>query len=282
MSRQKLSAVIMTLNEEALLQRCLDSLKFADQVLVVDSGSSDGTLDIARRNGADIVFQPWLGWSQQRNFSGRTAKFDWVLMLDADEVVTDKLRLSILEALGRDPSPRDAFAMDRRAEFMGALLPNMKRRSKLMGFCRLYNRLYSAYDETQSVHEEVLVPGNCHLLDGYLLHWRQVDIAALITQNNRYTTLEADLFDSRGVRPSIHRLIFRPIARFGWCYFVCGAYKLGMRGFLYSVLKAMFDFMTDAKLWELHQSPVEPAQHVARHLPAAMTDPQKKEFDLAS
>jgi glycosyltransferase involved in cell wall biosynthesis len=281
MSRQKLSVVIMTLNEEELLQRCLDSVTFADQILLVDSGSTDGTIDIARRNGADIIVQPWLGWPQQRNFCNRSAKYDWVLMLEADEVVTDELRQSIQQALAGDPDPRDGFAVDRRGEIMGAMLPNMKRKSKLLGFCRLYNRLHSRYDDSQSVHEDIIVEGKCHLLNGYLLHWRPTDITSLVNQNNRYSSMEAKLFDSQDIKPTISKVIFRPILRFGWCYFVCGGYKLGMRGFIYSALKAIFDFLAYSKLWELHQTPLKPEYDMSKKIPAPSA-PREKAYELAS
>jgi (heptosyl)LPS beta-1,4-glucosyltransferase len=281
MSRHKLSVVIMTLNEEELLQRCLDSVTFADQILLVDSGSTDGTIDIARRNGADIIVQSWLGWPQQRNFCLRNAKYDWVLMLEADEVVTNKLRQSIEEALAGNPDPRDGFAVDRRGEIMGALLPNMKRQSKLIGFCRLSNRLHSWYDDSRSIHEDVIVEGKCHLLKGYLLHWRSSNITDLVNQNNRYSSMEAKVFDGKGVKPSVLKVITRPIMRFGWCYFVCGGYKLGMRGFVYSALKAIFDFLTYSKLWELHQTPLKPEQDMSKQIPTRSA-PREKEFELAS
>jgi glycosyltransferase involved in cell wall biosynthesis len=176
MARQKLSIVIIAMNEEKILQRCLNSCKLADQILVVDSGSTDATVDIARRNGADVIVQPWLGYPQQRNFGAEQARHDWILMLDADEVVTDELWESILDTLDRDPDPRDGFAVDRRAEIMGALLPDMRRKSKLLGNCRLYNRLHSAYDNNKIVHEEVIVSGKTHLLKSILLHYRESDL----------------------------------------------------------------------------------------------------------
>jgi glycosyltransferase involved in cell wall biosynthesis len=266
MSRQKLSVVIMTLNEELLLQRCLNSVKFADQILVVDSGSSDSTLDIARRNGADTIIQPWLGWPRQRNFCNQQAKYDWILMLEADEVVTDELRSSIIDALSNNPDPRDGFAIDRRGEIMGALLPNIKRKSRLMGYCRMYNRLHSKYNEDEFVHENLIIVGKSHLLNGMLLHWRQSDISFLIDQNNRYATLEAKMLDGMGIRPSILKILLMPILRFGWCYIVCGGYKLGTRGLIYSSMKGIFDFLTYSKLWELHQPPVNPSYDVEKYI----------------
>jgi len=265
-NRQKFSVVIITFNEEQLIQRCLNSCLFADQVLVVDSESTDATVAIARRNGADVIVQPWLGYPQQRNFGGRQVKYDWILMLDADEVVTDELRQSIIDTLHQNPNPKDGFAVDRRAEFMGALLPNMRRKSKLLEHCRLYNRLHSAWDEKKIVHEDIIILGKTHLLNGALLHCREADLAFIINQNNKYSNMEADFLSKAGIRPSIFRMVTKPIARFVWCYFVCGAYKVGIRGFIYSSLKAFFDFLVYIKLWELYSSPVKPAHDVRNYI----------------
>jgi (heptosyl)LPS beta-1,4-glucosyltransferase len=265
MLNHKLSIVIITMNEEAVLQRCLNSCKLADQILVIDSGSTDATVDIARRNGADVIVQPWLGYPQQRNFGAKNARHDWILMLDADEVVTDELWRSILDTLESNPDPRDGFIVDRRGEIMGALLPDMRRNPKRRGDIRFYNRHHSAYDESRIVHEEVVPPGERHMLKGILLHYRESELQFIIAQNNKYTDMEAQMLSDAGERASLYKILYKPLVRFCWCYFACRAYKLGMRGFIYSSLKAFFDFLTYAKLWELHRSPARPAYDVRQY-----------------
>src|SRR3954447_23349753 len=140
MAAAPITFVILTKNEEAFIERCLASVAWADEALVLDSGSTDRTREIARSLGASVYEQPWLGWVPQRQAGIALARNDWVLILEADEIVSDELRDGICAVMASSPEPRDGYVVDRRDEFFGQLFPNMRRAALRRTFVRLFNR----------------------------------------------------------------------------------------------------------------------------------------------
>jgi len=263
---QRASAIILTHNEEALIERCVKSARFADEVVVIDCGSEDQTCALAERAGAKVIYQDWLGWSAQRNRGAEAAANDWVMVIEADEVISAELEASLLRVLSAPMDPRDGYTVDRRGDFLGVLLPNETRRLKQRTFVRLYNRRHSRYDIEQLVHEEVRVPGRMIPLDGVLLHWRGQTFGEIASVFNRYATTEAEMLDRAGVRATPGRILGRTIARFLWVYVWRGAFRVGVRGLLYALLKANSETLQYGKLWE--------RQHVTRatiHPPLGLT-----------
>ncbi len=245
-----LSVVIMTKNEAQFIGRCIRSVRWADEVLVIDSGSSDDTKEIAASLGANVFEQPWLGFSKQRNRGAALAQHDWVLFLDADEVATPELSASLQEVLRGPLDARNAYALDRRGDFLGVLLPNESRPSKRRSFVRLYNRKESAYDTAMNVHEEVRFPGVSIPVEGVLLHWNGHTVDEFVGLFNRYATLEAAELDRLGKRATAADIAVKPVLRFLWSYVARGGFRLGTRGLMHSLLKATSDFIRYAKLWE--------------------------------
>lgn len=266
-----LSAVIMTKNEAHKIGRCISSVAWADEVLVIDSGSTDATREIAESLGARVTQQPWLGFSAQRNRGAELARYDWIFYIDADEIVSRELAESVKGVMRGTPEPEDAYAVDRRGDFLGVLLPNEARASKRDNFIRLYNRRRSAYDETMSVHEEVRFPGRAVPLSGVLLHWNDLNMDAYFSLFNRYATLEARSLEQSGVRARTLDLITRPVLRFFWSYFARGGWRLGTRGLMHALLKAGSDFMRYAKLWELQNATPTPDPPLRYGSPSAST-----------
>lgn len=254
--RQRVSAVILTRNEEALIERCLRNVRdVVDDIVVVDSCSTDRTREIATRMGARVVEQAWLGWIRQRALGIQLAEHDWVLILEADEIVTPLLAASIRQALATPMDANDGYAIDRRDDFLGALLPSMRRRSKRRNFVRLFNRTRSAYDPTLKIHDEVRVPGRTFQLDGILIHWRGFTIVEQVARYTHYAPLEADVMEARGDRVGILSLIWRPFLRFGWSYVVCGGFRLGARGFAHALMVASSEYLRFAAVWERQHAP---------------------------
>lgn len=249
--RNQLSVVICTLNEEAVLDRCLRSVSWADELVICDSGSTDRTPEIAREHGAVLVEQEWLGFSAQKNFAAGRASHDWILSLDADEVVTDELARSIRDVLETPLDVAQGFVVDRRHDFLGTLLPNHARKQKRDRLVRLYNRTASHWDESVSVHEEVLCEGNRVTLPGLLLQWRDFELGELLERYGRYSRIEAEQLARGGASARLVDVLFRPLLRFGWHYVACGEWRLGTRGAIHAGLRAMNEYQRYALLWEL-------------------------------
>lgn len=246
-----LSVIILTKNEEQFIERCVKSVRWADEVLVIDSCSLDRTREIAASLGANVYKQEWLGWPGQRNKAISLAKNDWVFFLECDEIVTPELAHSIKEAMNGPMDERDAYSVDRRGDFYGILLPNMSRASKRRNFTRLFNRQYSNFDMAMKVHEEVRFPGKAIPLSGVLLHWRGYMMDEYILVFNRYATAEAEMLQERGCRANGLTIFLRPILRFLWCYLAKGGFRFGTRGIIHAMLKATSEYIRYAKLWEM-------------------------------
>ena len=232
-----LSVVIMTKNEESVISRCIGSVVWADEVLVIDSGSTDKTKEIAASLGANVYEQAWLGFSAQRNRGAQLAQHDWVLFIDADEIVTEELAASVQKVMQGTPDAKDGYAVDRRGDFLGVLLPNESRPSKRRNFIRLCNRQYSAYDPDMPVHEEMRFPGKAISLEGVLLHWNGFTMDEFVPLFNRYATLEAQALNGMGKKATALDIIVRPVLRFFWSYLAKGGWRLGTRGLMHAMLK---------------------------------------------
>lgn len=241
----------MTKNEEQFIERCIRSVRWADEVLVLDSGSLDRTKEIAASLCTSVYEQEWLGWSAQRNKAASLAKNDWVLVLEADEIVTPELASSIKKVMSSSKDDRDGYSMSRRGDFYGFLLPNHSPPRRKLNFVRLFNRRCSAYDLTMKVHEEVRFPGRAILLQGDLLHWRGLMLDEYITSANRYATVEAEVLNEKGYRVNGLTIFLRPILRFLWCYVIHRGFRFGTRGLIHAMWKATTEYIRYAKLWEM-------------------------------
>lgn len=246
-----LSVIILTKNEEKFVERCIKSVFWADEVLVLDSGSTDRTREIAASLGANVYEQEWLGYSAQRNKALSFAKHDWVFFLDADEIVTPELAHSIKEVFQGSMDEHDGYSVDRRGDFLGILLPNNSRPSKRRNFVRLFNRNYSSYDASMKVHEEVQYSGKVIPLKGILIHWGGNVMNEYIAALNRYSILEAEVLNDQGYRVNSLTIFIRPILRFLWIYIARYNFLLGTRGLMHAMLGATREYVRYAKLWEM-------------------------------
>ena len=262
---EPISVVILAKDEEEFIGRCITSVRWADEILVLDSGSQDGTVEIAKSLGARVCTREWLGRvERQRALGVSLASHDWVLCLDSDEIVTPRLARSLMQVSAARMDPHDGYSVDRRGDFLGALLPNGQRRSRRTKAVRLFNREYSGWSDAAPIHEEAYVPGRRIPLEGVLIHWRGYTMRDYATVFARYASLEADQLAQRGAKAGWWSIIGRPGGRFLWCYLRKGGFRLGTRGLVHAMLKAFAEFLRYAELWELEHAPrqVDPSAEI--------------------
>jgi glycosyltransferase involved in cell wall biosynthesis len=247
--RAPVSAVLITRNAAAVLDACLESLAFADEILIVDSQSTDGTLDLAARRGARVVQKEWLGFGRQKQFAVDQAKNDWVLCLDADERVSDGLAGSIRRALEAPVSP--VYRMARRNRFLGRWLAHGEGYPDWSP--RLFNRLNARWSD-DLVHEKVLYAVTPGTLEGDLLHDSSDDLATYLDRQNRYTTLAARQAYELGKSSGVFHLLASPVVRFFKFYVLRLGFLDGVPGLLHISIGCMNSYMKYAKLLELRKA----------------------------
>jgi glycosyltransferase involved in cell wall biosynthesis len=241
-----LSAVIITKDEEARLPGCLESVRFCDQVLVVDSGSTDRTREIATAFGADVIVREWPGFAAQRNAGFEAARHDWVLCLDADERVSPDLREEV-QALRAHGFERSGYRVARVAHYLGRWIlgtdwyPDWQLRlfDRRRGRCR-----------PALVHESVEVQGQIGRLRGALHHHPYRDVAEHVRTIDEYTTLWARQAFEDGQRAVAATLLFAPAWAFFRNYALRRGVLLGRPGLVVSILNSYYVFLKYAKLYE--------------------------------
>jgi glycosyltransferase involved in cell wall biosynthesis len=248
-TRAPVSAVLITRNAAAVLESCLESLRFADEIVIVDSASSDATPEIAARHGARVVQKEWLGFGRQKQFAVDQAKNDWVLCLDADERVSRELGASIQQALASPVSP--VYRMARRNRFLGRWLSHGEGYPDWSP--RLFNRMNARWSD-DLVHEKVLYAVTPGTLSGDLMHDSSDDLAAYLDRQNRYTTLAARQAYELGRRSGVLHLLFSPVVRFFKFYILRLGFLDGVPGLLHISIGCMNSYMKYAKLLELHKA----------------------------
>jgi hypothetical protein len=207
--RLPLSAVLITKNAAGLLAACLESLAFCDEIVVVDSGSDDSTVEIAERHGARVIQSEWRGFGLQKQFAVEQASHEWVLCIDADERVSEVLRERIEAALSAPSVAGYRFARCNR--FMGRYLRHGE------GYpdwsLRLFDRRAARWSD-DAVHEKVIAGGEIGTLQGDLLHESAESLETYLAKQNRYSTLAANEALERGKRVSVAHLLLSPVLRF--------------------------------------------------------------------
>jgi glycosyltransferase involved in cell wall biosynthesis len=251
LSRLRLSVVVVTRNEEERIRACLESASWADELIVVDAESSDKTSTIARELTDHVFVRPWPGFAAQKNFGLERAHGDWILSLDADEIVSAELRREIAAILD-DGGPHAGYAIPRRNVFWGrwirhgGLYPDWQ--------LRLFRRGRGWFGG-RTVHESVTVDGSVGRLTGHLEHRSYRDVADFLERADRYSTLAAGEWLAAGgrARPFVD-LVMRPAGRFLAMYVARAGFLDGWRGFLLAVLYAYYVLMRSAKVWERAKS----------------------------
>jgi (heptosyl)LPS beta-1,4-glucosyltransferase len=274
----KLTVTVITRNEAANLEGALESVKWADEIVVVDSRSSDETVEIARRHATRVETHDWQGYSAQRNYAAEIASNDWILAIDADERVPPALASEIQQIMGKGPTA-SGYRMPRVSHYLCRWIKGTDWYPDYQ--LRLYDRRVGRFNGKR-VHESVeLSEGKPGTLRHDLQHYPYRDISDHVTSIDHYTTLAAEEWFATGRRTNPLDVVFHPPAAFFRNYIVRGGFRDGTAGFLISVLNSYYVFLKILKLWELqcglHQlegSPSSPNQRRRKFERAPNANPE--------
>lgn len=246
MMKLPLSLVIITLNEERNIERCIRSVPFASEVLIVDSGSQDQTKSIAERLSAKVLHRPWTGYGPQKKYATEQAQFDWILSLDADETLSPELAEELLQSFS-NLDPQSGYEMPRKSYHLGRWIEHGGWYPDYQ--LRLYNRKFSNWPDSQ-IHERVQ-SAQVKKLNSPIFHFVFRDLAHQVETNNRYSSLLAEKDVQQGKKFSLTKLIFKPWTKFIECYFLKLGFLDGLPGFVIAISAGYSMFLRWAKIWEI-------------------------------
>ena len=257
MSKANISAFIVCCNEERNIRRCLESIKWCDEIVVVDSGSKDKTLEICKEYSCRILQRDWSGYVEQKRFGLEQCTSEWVLNLDADEEVSDNLRNEILELLASDPNTNskiNGYYLSRVVFYLGrwwrhgGWYPEYRLR-----LCRKSHTTWGGKDP----HEKAIVDGETRKLTGELHHYTYNDITDQITRLNKYASTAALSMFQDGRHSSFVNVIFNPLSRFIKFYLIKKGFLEGLAGLIVACLESYYVFLKYIKLWELERNQIK-------------------------
>jgi glycosyltransferase involved in cell wall biosynthesis len=247
---QTLSVVIITKNEARNIERCLASVQWADEVVVVDAGSTDATAEICRRMGARVIERAWEGFARQKEFAVQQASHDWVLSLDADEEATPELRAELAGILGLTSSPgTDGYQIPRKSFFLGTWI---RYGGWYPGYQMRVFKKTAAVMNHRPVHEGFEVPGAVGTLHAQINHYTYDSLSQYLEKMNDYTSL--DVTNKITEHPDAvirwYHCVLNPIALFLRMFIVLQGYRDGFHGFLLAVYSSLYKLLVYAKSWE--------------------------------
>jgi glycosyltransferase involved in cell wall biosynthesis len=239
----KLTATIITYNEERNIARAMESLRCCDEIVIVDSGSSDRTAEIAAKLGARVIESPWGGYARQKNYAAECATHDWILSIDADEALSEALEGEIWQIKKNGPQ-FDAYTMPRLAQYLGRWIlhsgwyPDRK--------VRLYDRRKARW-VGEYIHESVIVDGATGHLQSDLLHFTCDSLSEHLKTMDRYTTLAAEQLIAQGRRAGMRHLVIDPVWTFVRTLVFQRAFLDGVEGLSIAWMAALYNFVKYAK-----------------------------------
>ena len=243
-----ISVLLPTFNEADKILECLESVKWADEILVVDSYSTDATIDIVSQYGARLIQHEYINSARQKNWAIPQCKYDWVLQIDADEQLEHGAQEEIKERISKAEPDVQAFRLARKNHILGSwirvgnLYPDYQ--------TRLFRRDQGRFEEKE-VHAHVHVQGRVGTLQHHILHNGMSSISQQLDNLDRYARYQADQLKKRGKRFRWDHLVFRPFAIFAYYYLWKRGFTAGYRGLIVCAINSTFDFWVHAKLWEL-------------------------------
>ena len=244
---KKLSVVVITRNEEKNLGRCLEAVKWADEIVITDFGSTDDTLEIAKSHGARIFTPQWRGFGRSKQSGVDQAEGEWILSLDADEQVTAGLADEIRSRIN-GPGDAVGFFVPRRTRFLGRWMRHGGWYPDYV--LRLFRKDSGAFSDVL-VHEEIVVTGPTERLDNDLLHFCYPSLENYLDKLNRYTTLAAEELYQKGRRSGVGRIILNSMAKFVKQYILKAGFLDGSEGLILALLSSGYVLTKYAKLRDL-------------------------------
>jgi glycosyltransferase involved in cell wall biosynthesis len=244
-----LTVTVITLNEEANIVPCLESANWAAEIVVLDSGSTDRTVTLARQF-TDRVFEvPWQGFGKTKNQAIAAARMPWIFVLDADERITPDLRREIEQVVAAD-GPLDGYRVPRRNHFCGRFI-------KYLGWypdysIRLFRKAKGRFVERE-VHESVEIDGQVGTLEHPMLHYTYTSSSDFVQRMDRYSTLAARELLRRGQRPRPGELVWRPLLTFLKLYILQRGFLAGRDGYTLAFLYSTYNFLKYYKFREFKQ-----------------------------
>jgi glycosyltransferase involved in cell wall biosynthesis len=243
----KISTVIITYNEEQNLRELLPLLYWCDEIIIVDSGSTDQTLDVCRSYNCKIFYRKFEGYGAQKRYALSLAENDWILSLDADEILSNELVAEIKQEM-ISPSA-DGYYIPMVFVFMGKEFRYGKENWRY--FLRLFNRKRGDFSD-DIVHEQISVDGSCKKLSGNIYHYSYRNFAQYFEKFNRYSSLAAEIAYTKGKRRSVIAVLFALPVNFLKYYLLERNFLNGWSGFYWSVFSSFYHFTKYIKLRELY------------------------------
>lgn len=246
MNKIACSVYIVTLNCEAWLQRTLESVRDFDEVIILDSGSTDRTYEIAHQfENVQISHQDWQGYAGQKSLALAKCHNAWVLNLDGDEVLSEGLKHEIINVIQQDQI--DALITPINDVFLG--VPNSKH-TKKHAKVRFFRRYKGQYDLANKVHENVMIDGESRRAEYDIYHYGESSIFVKVEKNNQYSELKSKEKFEKGKSPNLVKLVSIMPLMFVKSYFFRRNFMNGWRGFVGSMINAFYAFLKEAKLFE--------------------------------
>lgn len=243
----KLSVYFITCNEAKTIKQAITAVRSVDEIIVVDSGSTDGTVEIAKALGARVIHQDWLGFAKQKSFALSQCRNQWCFNLDGDEIISEQALAEITTLIAKQNA--DAIRVPFEDVFMGqAMHPKSHKRS----IVRVFNKDHIQYPTDKLVHENVIVTGKEIRSSQTITHYGYPDTEQLMAKQNKYSSLCAQQKFNQGKKASIAKLVFVFPLMFFKAYFLRKLFLSGTRGLVQAHIEAMYAFLKEAKLYERH------------------------------
>ncbi len=244
------SAFVICMNEESQIRRCLESISWCQEIIVIDSGSTDKTLEICREYTDKVLHRDWSGYVDQKRFGLEQCNCEWVLNIDADEEVSEELKKEIIEITEQDKTSRipiNGYHISRVVFYLnrwwrnGGWYPEYRLR-----LCRKSHTSWGGTDP----HEKAIIEGPTEKLKGELHHFTYRDIQDQVTRLNKFASSAAQSMIKKRKKASLLQMIFRPIFRFVKFFIVKKGFLDGTAGLIVALLEAYYVFLKYAKVWE--------------------------------